>query len=148
MDFRSRGRTWRVARLYSEIALSRKPLGIGQIYLYNLFWLEWPILWPPRLMTFPPGTPVYIAIMLRTAPLSNRGLILGRARIRPRLYIYIYIYIHHGVQTGCIPIHRRVQWIQQPLSPITDHSLPSSVEVWHARSYISTPSPKGSSCGA
>jgi hypothetical protein len=40
--------------LYSEIALSRKPFGMGHMYIYT-FCLEWPILWPPRISTFPPG---------------------------------------------------------------------------------------------
>jgi hypothetical protein len=39
MHFASRVRTWRVARLYSvlysEIALSRKPFGIGHTYIYT-----------------------------------------------------------------------------------------------------------------
>jgi hypothetical protein len=35
MHFATGVRTWRVARLYSEIALSRKPLGIGHVYIYN-----------------------------------------------------------------------------------------------------------------
>jgi hypothetical protein len=28
--------TWRVARLYSEIALPRKPFGIGHMYIYTV----------------------------------------------------------------------------------------------------------------
>jgi hypothetical protein len=32
MHFATRVRRWRVARLYSEIALSRKPFGIGHIH--------------------------------------------------------------------------------------------------------------------
>jgi hypothetical protein len=35
MHFETRVRTWRVARLYSEIALSRKPFGIGHMYIYS-----------------------------------------------------------------------------------------------------------------
>jgi hypothetical protein len=35
MRFVSRVRTWRVAHLYSEIALSRKPFGIGRMYTHN-----------------------------------------------------------------------------------------------------------------
>jgi hypothetical protein len=35
MHFATRVRTWRVARLYSEIALSRKPFGIGHMYVYT-----------------------------------------------------------------------------------------------------------------
>jgi hypothetical protein len=38
--------------LYSEVALSQKPFGTGHMYTYILFCLEWPILWPPRLLTF------------------------------------------------------------------------------------------------
>jgi hypothetical protein len=41
--------------LYSEIALSRKPFGIGHMYICT-FSLEWPILWPIRILTFPPWT--------------------------------------------------------------------------------------------
>jgi hypothetical protein len=55
MHFVTRVRTWPVAPLYSEIALSRKPFEIGHIYTYT-FCLKWPILWPPRILTFPPGT--------------------------------------------------------------------------------------------
>jgi hypothetical protein len=44
MHFVTRVRTWRVARLYSvlysEIALSRKPFGIGHMYIYTLLLLE------------------------------------------------------------------------------------------------------------
>jgi hypothetical protein len=35
MHFATSVRTWRVARLYSEIALSRKPFGIGHVYIYK-----------------------------------------------------------------------------------------------------------------
>jgi hypothetical protein len=35
MQFSTRVRTWRVARLYSEIALSRNPFGIGHMYIYT-----------------------------------------------------------------------------------------------------------------
>jgi hypothetical protein len=35
MHFETRVRPWRVARLYSEIALSRKPFGIGLMYIYH-----------------------------------------------------------------------------------------------------------------
>jgi hypothetical protein len=31
----TRVRTWRVARLYSETALSREPFGIGHMYIYS-----------------------------------------------------------------------------------------------------------------
>ena len=41
--------------LYSEIALTRKAFGIGHMYIYT-FCLQWPILWPPRGSTLPPGT--------------------------------------------------------------------------------------------
>jgi hypothetical protein len=45
MHFATRVRTWRVARLYSvqysETALSRKPFGIGHMYIYtSFFWLR------------------------------------------------------------------------------------------------------------
>jgi hypothetical protein len=43
------------AALYSEITLSRKQFGIGHMYTYNFFCLEWLILWSPRILTFPPG---------------------------------------------------------------------------------------------
>jgi hypothetical protein len=33
MHFATRVRAWRVARLYREIALSRKPFGIGHMYI-------------------------------------------------------------------------------------------------------------------
>jgi hypothetical protein len=35
MHFATCVRTWRVARLYSEIAVSRKPFGIGHMYMYS-----------------------------------------------------------------------------------------------------------------
>jgi hypothetical protein len=35
MHFATRVRTWRVARLYSEITQSRKPFGIGHMYIYT-----------------------------------------------------------------------------------------------------------------
>jgi hypothetical protein len=35
VHFATRVRTWRVARLYSEIAQSRKPFGIGHMYIYT-----------------------------------------------------------------------------------------------------------------
>jgi hypothetical protein len=34
MHFATRVRTWRVARMYSEIALSRIPFGIGHVYVW------------------------------------------------------------------------------------------------------------------
>jgi hypothetical protein len=37
------------------MALSRKPFGMGHMFIKKFF-LEWPILWPPRIMSFPPGT--------------------------------------------------------------------------------------------
>jgi hypothetical protein len=53
-----------IFELYSEIAQSRKPLGIGYMYIYT-FCLEWPILGPPRILTFLPGTPSIIWILRR-----------------------------------------------------------------------------------
>jgi hypothetical protein len=41
--------------LYSTTALSRKPFGIGHIHIHFLC-LEWLILWPPTILTFPLGT--------------------------------------------------------------------------------------------
>jgi hypothetical protein len=35
MHFAPPVRAWRVARLYSEIAVSRKPFGIGHMYIYT-----------------------------------------------------------------------------------------------------------------
>jgi hypothetical protein len=56
----TRVRTWPVARLYtvqfSEITVSRKPFGIGHMCIYT-FCLEWLIPRPPRILTFPAGTP-------------------------------------------------------------------------------------------
>jgi hypothetical protein len=40
MHFADRVRTWRVARLYSEMALSRKAFGIGHMYIYSFFLLK------------------------------------------------------------------------------------------------------------
>jgi hypothetical protein len=37
MHFATRVRTWRVARLYSEIAVSRKPFRIRHMYIYTIF---------------------------------------------------------------------------------------------------------------
>jgi hypothetical protein len=55
--FATRVRTWRsFMRAITSISLSRKPFGIGHICIYTYFCLEWPILWPPRILTFPPGT--------------------------------------------------------------------------------------------
>jgi hypothetical protein len=34
---------------------SCEQLGIGHVYMYS-FCLEWPILWPPTILTSPPGT--------------------------------------------------------------------------------------------
>jgi hypothetical protein len=49
---------------YSEIALSRKPFGIGDMYIYT-FCLEWPILWPPRILNFRPGTVCVIMVLVK-----------------------------------------------------------------------------------
>jgi hypothetical protein len=58
MQFATRVRTWRVARLYSilysEIALSRKPFGIGHMYIHAF------LLRMADTVTFPPGAS-YIA---------------------------------------------------------------------------------------
>jgi hypothetical protein len=44
--------------LYSETALHfGNRSEEDTLYMYN-FCLEWPILWPPRILTFPPGTRV------------------------------------------------------------------------------------------
>jgi hypothetical protein len=50
MHFATPVRTWRVARLYSEIALSRKASGIGHMYMYTF------LLRMGGAMTFRPGT--------------------------------------------------------------------------------------------
>jgi hypothetical protein len=44
--------------LYSELAVSRNPFGIGHMYIhtYTVCCLERPIQWPPRILTFPAGT--------------------------------------------------------------------------------------------
>jgi hypothetical protein len=41
--------------LYSEIALSREPFGIGHMYIY-IFLLRMTDTRPPLILTFPPGT--------------------------------------------------------------------------------------------
>jgi hypothetical protein len=48
--------------LYSEISVSRKPLGIGHMYIHT-FCTEWPILSPPN-WPFPLGHSVYIRMVL------------------------------------------------------------------------------------
>jgi hypothetical protein len=55
MHFGTHVRTWRVARLYSEIDLFRKVFEIGHMYIHK-FCLEWPILLLPRILVFPSGT--------------------------------------------------------------------------------------------
>jgi hypothetical protein len=62
MHFATRVRTWRVARLYSvqctvqwNSSISETVQNRTHVYIY-LFSLEWPLLWPPRILTFPPGT--------------------------------------------------------------------------------------------
>jgi hypothetical protein len=62
--------------LYSEITLSRKPFEIGHVYIYN-FCLEWPILWPPGTLTFPPGTPCISCIMQLSCGKTDRETLEG-----------------------------------------------------------------------
>jgi hypothetical protein len=45
--------------LYSEIALSRKPFGIGHMYIYTSV-LRMAGTVTPRILTFPPGTPCIV----------------------------------------------------------------------------------------
>jgi hypothetical protein len=59
MHFATRVRTWRVARLYSVQCNVQWNSSISETVrnrtcTYTLFCLEWPILWLPRILTFPP----------------------------------------------------------------------------------------------
>jgi hypothetical protein len=77
--------------VYREIALSRKPFRTCHMYIY-IFCLEWPILWPPRILTFPPGTPVYInthpSLLLLYS--INTGCSLQRNILKCREWRWIY----------------------------------------------------------
>jgi hypothetical protein len=42
--------------LCNEMALSQKPFGLGHLYVYLFSCLKWPIVRPPRILHFPPGT--------------------------------------------------------------------------------------------
>jgi hypothetical protein len=41
---------------------SRKQLGIGHMYIC-ISCLEWPIVWPSRILTFPPGTSCIVQVV-------------------------------------------------------------------------------------
>jgi hypothetical protein len=61
MHFANRVNTWRVARLYSVHGTVQWNSPVSETVwnrtrTYTPFCLEWPILGPPRILTFPPGT--------------------------------------------------------------------------------------------
>jgi hypothetical protein len=45
----------KILQLYSEI--SEAVRNRTHVHIHFLFCFEWPILWPPRILTIPPGTP-------------------------------------------------------------------------------------------
>jgi hypothetical protein len=73
MHFATRVRTWRVARLYSvlysEIALSRKPFGIGHMYIHAFLLRMNDTVTSQNIVNFPPGT---TCILLTTALSDER----------------------------------------------------------------------------
>jgi hypothetical protein len=94
MHFATRVRTWRVSRLYSEIALSRKPFGIEHMYIYNF-------------------------LLKMTDTMKSQNIYISSwdtlcVCVRVRMYIYIYISTtcfdlkdHHMVHMKLYgPIHR------------------------------------------
>jgi hypothetical protein len=61
MHFASRLSTWRVAHLYIVQCTVQWNSSISETvqnrtHINTFLCLEWPILWPPRPLTFPPGT--------------------------------------------------------------------------------------------
>jgi hypothetical protein len=79
IHFATRVWTWRVARLYSVqcTALSRKPFGMGHMYIYTSFCVEWQILWPPRILIFPPWTLCILCTMQLSCEKMNRETLEG-----------------------------------------------------------------------
>jgi hypothetical protein len=72
MHFATRVRTWRVARLYSEIALSRKPFGIGNTYIYNLL-LRMTDTVTSQNIDFPAGTLYIVSILKASSDKKLKG---------------------------------------------------------------------------
>jgi hypothetical protein len=61
MHFATRVRTWRVARLYSvqwNSSISKTVRNKTHVHIH-LFCFEWPTLWPPKILTYPPGIYTY-----------------------------------------------------------------------------------------
>jgi hypothetical protein len=89
MHFATRVRTWRVARLYSEVAVSRKPLGIGHMYIYtillrtddtitsqNIDLSSWDILYKLKSLThIVPGNQIVVSTDRRYFTLTEKALI-------------------------------------------------------------------------
>jgi hypothetical protein len=57
--------------LCSEIAPSQKLVGIEHMHTYTFFFLGCLILWRPRILTFPPGTPC-VGLEVCTATESDK----------------------------------------------------------------------------
>jgi hypothetical protein len=69
IHFATRVRTWRVARLYSvqrtvQWNSSFMETIRNRTHVHMQFYLEWPILWPPRILTFFLGYPLYLDNMM------------------------------------------------------------------------------------
>jgi hypothetical protein len=119
-------RIWHVARpysvQYSETALSRKPFGIGHMYMYYSC-LEWPILWPPRILTFPPGTSCILdTVGVRITQcfgvyIPNRTLREWSTEIKWKLKMF--------TQDSC--------FLYRPLSSVTCHVVHPVQAHWHFR---------------
>jgi hypothetical protein len=103
MHFATRVRIWRVARLYgysvlySEIALSQKQE--ENTCTYTVFCLEWPILRPPGILTFPTGM-LYIYFHLFTKSLvTTFGFMKTKVRKSITRLLCLVLLIHNLLET-------------------------------------------------
>jgi hypothetical protein len=73
----------------------RKAFGIGHMFIYILIFLEWPIIWPPRIFTFPPGTPCILYMYIIFWVFSIRSPVRNRKKRTDRKITLHYTTLHY-----------------------------------------------------
>jgi hypothetical protein len=118
--------------LYSEIALSRKPFGIGHMYIYS-FCLEWPILWPPRILTFPLGHCMYMNVIMKI-------IVDVTSRILSSIWwpLTLCLFTIYSIHVAILYVYRLTQIFCSFSNDMTDtlcilSSMWSTLELWALR---------------
>jgi outer membrane usher protein FimD/PapC len=95
--------------------------------MYTLFGLGWPILWPPRILIFPPGTPCMFGYLHLTPSISIYNYNTWKQRLRTLLFSVSILHSMKWNTWACISIG---DWHGQSTSKLKVNSSTKKRDKW------------------